>query len=230
MAEKPARRTSLIRLAISVEGQTEEEFVKQVLAGHLRTKGVEPTPILLGRARGRFGGGNVSVDRLAPEMIHLLHSFDVVTSLVDLYGFRGRGSMNREELEQHIHEAVVRKMNLSRNQSGIFPYVQQYEFEGLLFSEVETFEKAITTIEIPKESIEKLRRIREQFPTPEDINDNPETAPSKRIMQLIPRYIKRVHGPLLAEETGLETIRAECPLFDGWVKRLESLGNPTESG
>ena len=47
----------MTRLAISVEGQSEAEFVKQVLADHLRGRGVEPTPILLGRARGTFGGG-----------------------------------------------------------------------------------------------------------------------------------------------------------------------------
>ena len=57
----------MIRLAISVEGQTEEEFVKDFLADHLRESGVEPTPILLGRARGRSGGGNVSAERLVVE-------------------------------------------------------------------------------------------------------------------------------------------------------------------
>lgn len=54
----------MIRLAISVEGRTEEEFVKNVLADHLRESEVVSTPILLGRARGRADGGNVSVDRL----------------------------------------------------------------------------------------------------------------------------------------------------------------------
>ena len=34
----------MIRLAILVEGQTEEEFVKSVLADHLRGSGLEPTP------------------------------------------------------------------------------------------------------------------------------------------------------------------------------------------
>ena len=48
----------MIRLAISVEGRAEEEFVKQFLADHLRERGVEPTPILLGSARGRSAGGN----------------------------------------------------------------------------------------------------------------------------------------------------------------------------
>ena len=67
--------------------------------------------------------------------------------------------------------------------------------------------------------------IRGQFETPEDINDNPETAPSKRIAGAIPRYNKRLHGPLLTKEISLEIIRDECPRFNDWMTRLESL-NP----
>ena len=37
----------MIRLAISVEGETEEELVKRFIAKHLRTKGIVPQPILL---------------------------------------------------------------------------------------------------------------------------------------------------------------------------------------
>lgn len=77
------------RLAISVEGQTEEEFVNEVLKGHLQAVGVAPTPILLGSARGGVGGGDVRVGRLISDMVHLCRSFDTVTSLVDFYGFCG---------------------------------------------------------------------------------------------------------------------------------------------
>lgn len=220
----------MIRVAISVEGRTEEEFVNQVLARHLWTRGVVPTPILLGRGRGSFGGGNVSVDRLAPEIVHLIHNFDAVTSLVDFYGFRDKGSMNREELELHILQAVDRRINSSLAQSRVFPYVQQYEFEGLLFSDLNAFERAIQVLDVTPETIERLRSIRQQFRTPEDINDDRETAPSKRIQKLIPRYNKTEHGPSIAAETGLDTIRAECKRFDEWVTRLESLGNPQGSG
>ncbi len=104
-----------------------------------------------------------------------------------------------------------------------------HEFEGLLFSDMDAFERAIQVLGVTPETIEKLRNIRRQFQTPEDINDNSETAPSKRIKKLIPRYNKKVHGPLIAAETGLDVIRAECPLFDEWVTRLESLSNPPES-
>ena len=59
----------MTRLAISVEGPTGEEFSKAVLTPHLRLHGIEALPILLGRARGRSGGGNVSVERLVSEMV-----------------------------------------------------------------------------------------------------------------------------------------------------------------
>lgn len=84
MAEEPARRAPLTRLAISVEGPTEEDFVNTSLAAYLLSRGVHATPILIGRARRRvLGGGSVTINRLAREIRHLRHNFDAVTSLVD---------------------------------------------------------------------------------------------------------------------------------------------------
>ena len=68
-----------------------------------------------------------------------------------------------------------------------------------------------------------LMTVRAQFPTPEDINDSPATAPSKRIVAVLPRYRKRIHGPDVAERIGLNAIRAECPRFHDLLTRLESL-------
>ena len=204
----------MIRLAISVEGPTEEEFVKNVLADHLRVKGMEPQPILL--------NGNVTVERLASDMARLFWDYNYVTSLVDFYGFRDKNTATPKQLEQRILERVTRKINRSWDQSRVIPYVQQYEFEGLLFSNVDAFANAIDASE---ESIEELRSIRVKFLTPENINDNSETAPSKRIVKIITQYEKRLYGPLIAMEIGLDTICAECPRFDKWVTHLESLGN-----
>ncbi len=104
----------------------------------------------------------------------------------------------------------------------IIPYVQRHEFEGLLFSDVSVF---TGLIEAPDGSVRALQDIRSQFQTPEDINDNSDTAPSKRIKQVVPRYYKNVDGPRLAMRIGLDAIRAECPRFNNWVTNLESLGN-----
>lgn len=208
----------MIRLAISVEGPTEEGFVKQFLTDHLREKRVEPTPILFGRARGRSAGGNVSVEQLALEMKRLSNSFDAVTSLVDFYGFCRKGDRTVDELEEVLRQDLGRWWHPQK----VFPYIQQHEFEGLLFSDVSVF---ASLVDKEAESVEALRNIRLQFKTPEDINDNKDTAPSKRIEKVIPRYKKTVDGPLLAIDTGLAKIRAECPRFNGWVTKLESLGD-----
>ena len=78
---------------------------------------------------------------------------------------------------------------------------------------------------MPYAAIPALRTIRSHFLTPEDINDNKDKAPSKRIKKVIPLYNKKVEGPLLAMEMGLAAIRAECPRFNDWVTSLESLAN-----
>lgn len=212
----------MIRVAISVEGQTEEEFVNQVLADHLRRSRVEPTPILLGRARGKFGGGNVSVERLVSEIVYLLGSFDAVTSFVDFYGFHRKEDKTVDELEKQVLREINTKIAYKWDETRVYPYVQQYEFEGLLFSDVYAFTKLIG---VSHKSIQALQNIRSQFQTPEDINDNRDTAPSKRIKKIVPRYKKKVDGPLLAMEMGLDKIRTECPRFNGWVTSLESLGS-----
>lgn len=204
----------MTRLAISVEGHTEEEFVKESLAAHLEPRGIYATPVLIGRARRRVqGGGNVSIDRLASEMRYLRGSFDAVTSLVDFYGFGGKRTMSPNELIQAISRRTGRL-----NDETVFPYVQVHEFEGLLFSHVDAFETVFGDAPVAS-----LNSIRFAFGTPEDINDGKETAPSKRIGRLIQSYRKSLHGPLLAGEIGLERIRSECPRFDRWLYRLESL-------
>ena len=209
----------MIRLAISVEGETEEDFVKEVLARHLADQGILATAISL--------GGNIATERVVDEMVRLLWSFDRVTSLVDFYGFRRRNAATPEELQNRIDSEVHQKMPSSRNRNDAFSYVQQYEFEALLFSDVSVFATLPVSVPVPAAQVDELRAIRSRFQTPEDINDGRDTAPSKRIARLIRGYNKRAHGHLLAEEIGLDTIRAECPRFAAWMARLEALAAPS---
>jgi hypothetical protein len=62
--------------------------------------------------------------------------------------------------------------------------------------------------------------------TPEEINERPEFAPSKRIIDLFPAYKKTLHGPTTAARIGLETIRNECPHFNEWMNKLEAFAKP----
>ena len=122
--------------------------------------------------------------------------------------------MSPDELTQAIRRMIGRL-----NDPSLFPYVQVHEFEGLLFSHVDAFETLFDDVPVAD-----LKSIRLAFKTPEDINDSQATAPSKRIETHIQGYRKRLHGPLLAERIGLDRIRTECPRFDEWLCRLESLG------
>jgi hypothetical protein len=214
----------VIRLAITVEGESEEDFVNQVLAPYLYDFEVYSTPRLAGEARRRSRrGGNVSIERVASDLATNYHSFDFVTSLVDFYGFKDKGTRTVEQLEVDIAKEVEKRLQSNWDERKVISYVQRHEFEGLLFSQVSGFRSVLGAEE---SVLGKIERIRAQFSTPEDINDNPDTAPSKRITQIIPRYNKRVNGPPIAQAIGLTTIRRECPRFNRWVARLESLVNP----
>jgi hypothetical protein len=99
------------------------------------------------------------------------------------------------------------------------PFVVMYEFEGLLFSDCAAFSRGICRSDLEF----RLQEIRDGFATPEEINDSPVTAPARRIGGLVPGYQKPLLGVLAVLEIGLSRIRKECPHFDDWLRRLESL-------
>ena len=72
----------MVRLGISVEGTTEERFIKTLLAPYFSQKGIYVTPVSI--------NGNVSVDRVAHEMRNLAYNFDYVSTFYDFYGFKGK--------------------------------------------------------------------------------------------------------------------------------------------
>ena len=205
---------------IVVEGRTEEEFVKQLLITHLREHGVQAAAKVLG-PRGRRGG-NVTVDRIAADVKLLSSNFQAITTLVDLYGFRSRPTDDVQDLQRLIDRACRDATSRELRDDRVFSYVQRYEFEALLFSDVRAFERSrITSASMAGE----LGSVRQRFGNPEDINDSPETAPSKRIGQAIPGYNKVEHGILVATEIGIAAMREQCPRFAQWLTRLESLGS-----
>ena len=64
-----------------------------------------------------------------------------------------------------------------------------------------------------------------RFTSPEHVNDNTDTAPSKRIIREIPEYQgrKASAGPIVAAKIGLSTLRSQCAHFAQWLDKLESL-------
>ena len=212
MADQHFGGEAVITLPIVVEGETEEVFVNHLLDAHLRMAGIECEPILL--------KGDVSVSRLATFMGLSFRQHGRVTSLVDYYGFLDKGTDGVATLEQRILTTVQDRLGQPADPSLIIPYVQQYEFEALLFSQVSAFRDVFG---LYQGTLDQLLAIRQQFANPEEINDHPDTAPSKRILRVVTNYIKVAHGPAVAQAIGLPAIRAQCPRFNQWLAHLESL-------
>ncbi|WP_081593934.1 DUF4276 family protein [Nocardia brasiliensis] len=57
---------------------------------------------------------------------------------------------------------------------------------------------------------------------PELINDGPDTAPSKRILDYCPQYSKTNDGPLAIADLGVAELRTQCPHFDAWLEVLDN--------
>lgn len=215
MAEGSDWGNSVKRLCIICEGKTETEFVRDCLAPHLLSNSLSAEPILIGR--------QINVSRIAHHIRNTYRNFDFLTTFVDYYGFGDLQGRDKAQLENDILAQSERSIG-GFDRRRVIPYVQMHEFEALLFSNIEEFKWLLDGWN--RKTREELLKIRAEFDTPEDINNNPNTAPSKRLAKVFPGYgdIKAEYGPIIASEIGLPKIRQECPLFNDWLTRLENLG------
>ena len=211
------------RLCIICEGKTEGEFVERLLAPHLLIFGIYAYPSLLKTRAGQRGGGNVSILRLGRHIRNEYHNVCFITTLVDYYGFENANERPKAQLEQAILNEAQTLITRNFEPHYVRPYVQMYEFEELLFSDISKFD--LLGDNWNNESQARLQRICDAFKTPEDINNSAQTAPSKLLDDIFPGYgsNKTLYGPLIAEDIGSDTIRRKCPLFDQWIDELEKL-------
>lgn len=223
----------MIRVHIICEGQTEEMFVNELLQPVFMAQGIWLVPSLIGKPGHK--GGNFKFDRLKSDIENRLlqEKTAFCTTFFDFYGlpesFPGKkeASDNTDIAEKssiiknRMREALTALLGQDATRRFI-PYVQMYEFEALLFSNPEAFAQGVDQPDIAPQ----LQSISDSFPTPEHINNSPQTAPSKRVESLIFGYEKPLMGSLAALEVGLSTMRAKCPLFDDWLQQLEALTCP----
>jgi hypothetical protein len=225
----------MARLLIHVEGQTEEDFVNEVLRDHLVSRGYHSVEArIVGNARLRERRGGIIPWTSAKKDIsnHLQEDRACfTTTMVDYYALPGkwpgraqstsRGSTEEKArcVESAMLDDLATEMGTGFNSQRFVPFVVMHEFEGLLFSDCIAFSRAIGRLDLER----KFQDTREQFRTPEEIDDSPDTAPSKRIEALEPRYQKPLLGVRAAQEIGLPRIQEECPHFRAWLNQLETL-------
>lgn len=220
------------------EGQTEETFVRDVLAPafypqlNLIGQIIQTSPVKK--------GGGLSYERVLRHLRNTLRQSNApfVTTLFDLYqldtDFPGHREATGKPLEQRLgllntglHGAVVVASGCRPDR--FLPYIQPYEFEALLFSDVAVLTGLNGTW---VGAAAKLQAVRDSAESPEHINDGPTTKPAAQLTQFLtqPNYSKRLDGPRAASLIGLQKIEQECRYFAGWLASLRALAASEAGG
>ncbi|MGY4232137.1 hypothetical protein ACVIIW_001084 [Bradyrhizobium sp. USDA 4449] len=214
--------------------------MNEVLCMHLYSHGFNSISArLIGNARLRIHRGGIKPWSSTKRDIlgHLKNDPScIATLMVDFYGlpsgaddgWPGRAEANAlgsaeakvAIVQSKILDDIAAAMGSDFDRSRFVPFVLMHEFEALLFSDCARFAEAIGQANLGAQ----FQQIRDGFQSPEEINDSPVTAPSKRIAALFPSYQKILHGNVAVLGIGLQIIRDHCPNFRAWLERLEHVG------
>jgi hypothetical protein len=224
---------SKVEIYVVVEGQTEQTFVREVLGPYMADKGIYLHPALIGSPGNK--GGNVCFCRAKKDIVGFLKQRNetYVSTMFDYFRidsqWPGRGEVQQQIqnggslpatqkakiIEKATGNEIIRVF--ANAKSRFIPYIEMHEFEALLFSDA--------GILAEKTEIDgsHILRILENYNSPEEINDDPEKAPSKRLMTLNNKYRKIANGKMVSEAIGIQNIRKKCANFNNWLTKLEHL-------
>lgn len=225
-------------LNILCEGQTEEKFVKEVLKPYCATKNIVVKSRLLVTSKKKNAKGGLLSFKQAKmdlslwmrEVAHRNSETHFFTTMFDFYAlpddFPGLPESSA------ITDPYIRIANIEKsfeqniNAKNFIPYIQLHEFEALMFCDIKRL-----IVEYPKcnKEIEALENVLNKYNgNPELINNNPETAPSKRIIAAIEgkhkyNYNKPRSGAVVTASIGIDTLILSCSHFRHWIDNITSI-------
>jgi hypothetical protein len=206
------------RLVFIVEGDTEIILVQNLIVPYLINLGfineMHAQTIITNRKQHKKGGVT-GYPKFRNEVARTLAQGNVIiTSIIDFFrlptDFPGHTVDSRRihQIESAIHEDFG-------NNPDFLPYIQRHELEALMFSGREGFELVIDD----EEKLAQIDQILENYPNPEDINNDPDTAPSKRLSRIF-GYDKIGDGELIFDMLGIDRMLEKCPRFAEWMEKL----------
>ncbi len=225
-----------IQIYIIVEGQTEQTFIKDVLTPYMATRSLYLFPVIIGKPGHK--GGDIRFERAKPDIERFLNQrkdtyvstmFDYFRINEDWPGFKDvknqkekgvnySADQKAEVLEKAMKKEIVNSFSNADTIHRFIPYIQMHEFEALLFTNAGILaEKTNTKVS----SIQEILQLYNDLP--EEINEDPQKAPSKRLEKLIHGYRKVFYGKVISETITIDTICKKCPHFNNWLTHFESL-------
>lgn len=225
-------------ILVFAEGQTEETFVRDILADYFLEQGGPPVrAVTFTKEAARHpervtSGGIVSWARARPAIAQKLKDDPdrVVTTMADYYELpddwpgrleppRAQSLATADALHKQLLCDITNKNPDPTVTKRFVPFVVMHEFEGLLFSDCSILAKAVDQPDL-RATFEEIRRGRDnQYQCPEDIDD--DYPPSKQLIDVCPRYNKVNRGISALKRMPFQRVRNACPNFDKWIRRLE---------
>jgi hypothetical protein len=221
------------KLHILVEGQTEEVIVNNVIGPYLSGEDLYVTTSILKTKPPAGGypahkGGASSWAKILREIRLLLGdtSTRMLTTLIDYYGFPydAPGMADRPigspyARVEHVESALADAVDSGR----FLPHLVLHEIEAWVLADCSRLADLLGN----SSEATRLAQVVATESGPEMVNDGTDTAPSKRIKDIYPAYIKTLYGPLAIADIGLDEIRRQCPHADRWLNAIETALKPS---
>ncbi|NJD03907.1 MAG: DUF4276 family protein [Ruminiclostridium sp.] len=224
----------MIRLHITVEGDTEERFVNMILAPYLSNMNIfaDARKVLTRkdkRAHREYRGGSSPYNRVKKDILNWLKEDNNpecrFTTMFDLYALESDFPSYSDaiKIDDGYEKVTLLEEALKSDicDYRFIPYIQLYEFEALVLSEPKNMEWEY--MEHDKQIKRIIEIVASKHGNPELINCGYNTAPSKRILKEIPEYDKVIAGPNIIQKIGLDIVRMKCKHFNSWISELEKL-------
>lgn len=224
-----------VDIYIVVEGQTEQTFVRDVLAPHMAHKKIYLRAALIGKPGHK--GGDIRFKRAKKDIGNFLKQRQdtYISTMFDYFRidsmWPGRAEVSRKIrngtiltaihkagiLEAATYDEIVKSFSGCNSENRFIPYIEMHEFEALLFSDADILAEK-TEIDVSQ-----IREIVEEYNNPEEINEDPVKTPAKRLESLKNGYRKVAMGKMVSEAIGIQSIRRQCPHFNDWLAKLEDI-------
>jgi len=208
-----------VRIHVLVEGQTEKIVFDELIAAELEAVGHYPSSSIVATkkpaAGGKFRGGVTSWRQLQSEILKLVPGFDLVSTMIDYYGFpadapgmsdrpSGPASLRVSHVEQRIADSV--------DSARFRPFLVMHEIEAWVLAAAAHLGRCGGD----DPAAEQVRKWCEQCGGPEEVDDGVHRSPSKRLARVWPDYAKTVDGP--HSSCGRLARRPSAPHALGWTR------------
>lgn len=224
-------------LYVICEGDSEQEFVKQILTPYIGMKtswaySICPYKVVTSRDRQHgkiYRGGVVSFDKVKNDILSCMKTGNPVTTMIDLYAIPNDfpeydkslnvegGYQKAQVLENGLKNYMCRQLPNYKSEMFL-PYLQVYEFEALFYTDLEKLKsfylENVHSIDVLNQSVKGI--------APEDIDNGSETAPSKRLINALP-YKKGMAVIEPLKRIGIDDMIKACPHFGKWIDNIMNL-------